>query len=84
MANRPTSTATEGFRSWLLINQLQPAMNPFVNSRPALEQIESTPSSQDGISPELETLLRSQGTRLIQACGILLKLFPPVLHPSNI
>jgi cyclin L len=50
-------------------------MNPFVNSRPSLSQIESTPSSQDGISAELEDLLRSYGTKLIQSCGILLKLY---------
>ena len=53
-------------------------MNPFVNSRPSLSQIESTPSSQDGISPELEETLRSYGTKLIQSCGILLKLYPPL------
>ena len=50
-------------------------MNPFVNSRPSLSQIESTPSSQDGISAESEDLLRSYGTKLIQSCGILLKLY---------
>src|SRR5437667_12427692 len=31
-------------------------MNPLVNSRPSLSQIESTPSSQDGISTELEEI----------------------------
>ena len=49
-------------------------MNPFVNLQPSLSQIESTPSSQDGISSELELSLRSYGTKLIQSCGILLKL----------
>jgi len=48
--------------------------NPLVNSRPSLEHIESTPSSQDGIPHELEELLKSYGTSLIQSCGILLKL----------
>jgi len=48
--------------------------NPLVNSWPSLEHIESTPSSQDGIPQELEELLQSYGTSLIQSCGILLKL----------
>jgi hypothetical protein len=39
-----------------------------------LEQIESTPSLQDGISPQLESDLRAHGVGLIQSCGILLKL----------
>ena len=52
-------------------------MNPFVNARPALSQIDSSPSSQDGISLELEDSLRSHGTNLIQSCGILLKLLLP-------
>src|SRR5277367_2340266 len=57
-------------------------MNPFVNARPALSQIQSSPSSQDGISQELEDSLRSHGTNLIQSCGILLKLYPPLLLRS--
>jgi len=48
--------------------------NPLVNSRPSLEHIESTPSSRDGIPQELEELLQSYGTSLVQSCGILLKL----------
>ena len=50
-------------------------MNPFTNPRPSLPQIESTPSSHDGISSDLELSLRSHGAKLIQSCGILLKLY---------
>lgn len=40
----------------------------------SLEQLECTPSSEDGFSPELEEDLRNFGCELIQTAGILLRL----------
>jgi len=39
----------------------------------SIEQIESTPSRQDGIPEEIEEDLRAYGCKLIQQAGILLK-----------
>ena len=39
----------------------------------SIEQIEFTPSRQDGIPEEIEEDLRAYGCKLIQQAGILLK-----------
>jgi cyclin L len=39
----------------------------------SVQQIERTPSSEDGIPPELEEDLRAFGCKLIHQAGVLLK-----------
>ena len=50
----------------------------------SLEQIERTPSREDGIPEDLEEDLRAYGCKLIHQAGILLKqcVFPS--HPSDL
>lgn len=46
-------------------------------------QLRNTPSSQDGIPPDLEADLRAFGAQLIQEAGTLAQLCALVLHPSG-
>ena len=44
----------------------------------SLEQIERTPSREDGIPEDLEEDLRAYGCKLIHQAGILLKQYVPI------
>ena len=48
----------------------------------SLEQIERTPSREDGIPEDLEEDLRAYGCKLIHQAGILLKQYVSTSHAS--
>jgi hypothetical protein len=49
----------------------------------SLEQIERTPSREDGMPEDLEEDLRAYGCKLIHQAGILLKQYVFTSHPQR-